>query len=504
VTQTTSSRTALTALSTSPDAASFKQAQTTTPEGPIFTNRGKDRDQNDARKLVRVPFAVSRLAEFCNRKELINQTGHDVWEWPLVVLKELTDNALDECEEAGIAPVIRIEVTGTRIAITDNGRGIPADTIKRVLDYNVRVSSREAYASPTRGAQGNALKTILPMGYVLDDRGEGAVSVTIVEAHGLAHHIKFSVDNIRQEPRIEHTIGFSRIVQGTRIIVNLPDPRGSEYWIEERNRKFLELAEAYVWLNPHLALVVKWNGKIKINATPSDSAWAKWSPSWPTSPHWYDESRLRRYMAAHIAHRGNITVREFISEFRGMSGTAKQKAILAETGVSHVSLFDFFGRSKINKENIVRLLTALKRHSRAVLPAHLGIIGKAHLQQMAEAAGGDPRTFTYTRSLSETDGLPRVIEFAFAVHRQGLTADKAPRRKIITGVNWSPGINNPFRQLGRNGESLDAILSEARANTSQPVIAALHLACPRVTYTDRGKSALVIEGDGSFTDDEEA
>jgi hypothetical protein len=62
-----------------------------------------------------------------------------------------------------------------------------------------------------------------------------------------------------------------------------------------------------------------------------------------------------------------------------------------------------------------------------------------------------------------------------------------------------PGINNPFRQLGRGGAGLDGILAEVRANTSQPVIAALHLACPRVTYTDRGKSAIVV--DGSVEDD---
>jgi Protein of unknown function (DUF2924) len=37
-------------------------------------------------------------------------------------------------------------------------------------------------------------------------------------------------------------------------------------------------------------------------------------------------------IAAHIAHGGKITVREFISEFRGMSGTAKQKEVLTEVG----------------------------------------------------------------------------------------------------------------------------------------------------------------------------
>ena len=113
-----------------------------------------------------------------------------------------------------------------------------------------------------------------------------------------------------------------------------------------------------------------------------------------------------------------------------------------------------------------------------------------------EAAGGDPKTFTYNRSFGETNGVPRVVEFAFGIHRDGLTGaitDQAARS--ITGVNWSPGINNPFRQLGRSGEGLDAILAEVRANTSQPVIAVLHLACPRVAYTDRGKSAIVVEGE---------
>jgi Histidine kinase-, DNA gyrase B-, and HSP90-like ATPase len=145
-------------------------------------------------RLTRVPFTVSRLMEFCTRRELVNQTGHDVIEWALVMLKELVDNAIDACEEAEIAPVISVTVEGGSIVIEDNGSGIPAKTIEGVLDYSVRVSSREAYVSPTRGAQGNALQTILPMAYVLDERhGEDASGKTTIEAHGIAHHIEFSV-----------------------------------------------------------------------------------------------------------------------------------------------------------------------------------------------------------------------------------------------------------------------------------------------------------------------
>src|SRR6516164_7102513 len=149
-------------------------------------------------KLTRVTFTVSRLMEFCSKRELQNQTGHSVYEWLLVVLKELMDNALDACEEAEVTPVISIKVNSGTIVMRDNAGGIETDTIKSILDYTIRVSSREAYVSPTRGAQGNALKTILAMGYVLDrDAGSDAdaAGATTIETHGLQHRIEFRVDH---------------------------------------------------------------------------------------------------------------------------------------------------------------------------------------------------------------------------------------------------------------------------------------------------------------------
>jgi hypothetical protein len=135
----------------------FEQAKSAATASPIFTNCGKAKTKEAPAKptkpkLTRVPFTVSRLMEFCTRRELVNQTGHDVFEWPLVVLKELVDNALDACEEAEIAPVITIAVKGHSIIVKDNGPGVPTTTIDNILDYGVRVSSREAYVSPTRGA----------------------------------------------------------------------------------------------------------------------------------------------------------------------------------------------------------------------------------------------------------------------------------------------------------------------------------------------------------------
>jgi hypothetical protein len=54
--------------------------------------------------------------------------------------------------------------------------------------------------------------------------------------------------------------------------------------------------------------------------------------------HWYDEARFERYIAAHVARDQDTsrerTVRDFISELRGFSGSAKQKLVLDETGMS--------------------------------------------------------------------------------------------------------------------------------------------------------------------------
>ena len=157
-----------------------------------------------APRLDRTTFATSRLMDFCSDKELQAQTGHDDDDWPLVIVKEIVDNALDACEEAGIAPEIAIRVDDTSVSIADNGPGLPARTIKSILDFSSRTSSREAYVSPTRGAQGNALKTIIAMPFVLSlpDIGRGLVEI---DTQGKRHRVEFAVDQIRQQPAIRGT-----------------------------------------------------------------------------------------------------------------------------------------------------------------------------------------------------------------------------------------------------------------------------------------------------------
>jgi hypothetical protein len=136
----------------------------------------------------------------------------------------------------------------------------------------------------------------------------------------------------------------------------------------------------------------------------------------------------------------------------------------------------------------------MRKHSRPVKPIALGLIGKDHLAARFQAFGVELDTFKYNRSLGESDRIPDVIETAF-----GWCPDGKNERRIITGVNWSPAIGNPFRSLGAYSESLDSILAQQRSGRDEPIIFVLHLARPRIEYTDHGKTAFVVPGsyDGS-------
>ena len=61
-----------------------------------------------AERLERVTFKTSRAMDSFSERELVTQTGHGRDEWPLVIIKELLDNALDACEEADTPPVVGV------------------------------------------------------------------------------------------------------------------------------------------------------------------------------------------------------------------------------------------------------------------------------------------------------------------------------------------------------------------------------------------------------------
>jgi hypothetical protein len=176
---------------------------------------------------------------------------------------------------------------------------------------------------------------------------------------------------------------------------------------------------------------------------------------------------------------------------RGLSGSGKQKAVLSDTNMARAplaSLFDTDGSPR--RDDITRLLAACQKHTRTVKPKTLGVIGRDHLLTCFRAAGIHEESFKYQMATGEIDGLPWIVETAF-----GFCPKRAGGRRIIAGVNFSVGIGNPFRSFRRyGGEGLEAHLNQLRAAADEPIVVVLHYTCPRVAFTGRGKTAVIVPG----------
>jgi DNA topoisomerase VI subunit B len=440
-----------------------------------------------AASKLRTAFTTSRLLEFCTIPELTKQVGVATRYWPAFVVKELADNTLDICEEIAVGPEIAITIStkGGTITVTDNGPGITPETVARLIDFHAKTSSREAYVGPTRGQQGNALQAILAMPFALDgSRGE-----TTIEAHGVAHRIVFTIDPIRREPRIEQLRETSLVQSGTDITVHWPVSARSQ--LVDARDKIVQIALGFSWLVPNARIVLKIDDRQYGAMAATDPAWRKWRASDPAPAAWYDRESLSRLIAAVIAddqdHGRSRTVREFISAFRGLARSDVQKQVLDEIGAARMSLPDFFRDG--SPARVALLLDAMQRATKPVAAKDLGLLGKDHFAARFRENGVEPNTFQYRRALREVEGVPYVLEAAFGY------LPKLQQQIRLTGINWSPALHNPFRTLGSrvgSEDSLDALLVDQFAGWDAPVIFALHLAGPRLTFTDKAKTALAL------------
>jgi hypothetical protein len=487
------------------------------------------------KKLTRTLFKTSREMDFFSPKELVTQTGHEVREWPLVIAKELLDNALDACEEAGIPPVVEVTANASSITISDNGPGLPESTLAAALDFTIRASSREGYVSPTRGAQGNALMTLFPMPRVVDP----ASGRMIVEANGIRHIITVRADPISQRAVVHDDVeeipkskksrlGANKkwlaLSTGTTIRLEwsrLDEEGGIISWpfgglaahgegCSPFVQRFRELCMGFAMFNPHLTLHFDWFGQKKTFAA-TDPAWKKWMPSDPTSSHWYENRHLERLIGAYITHdRDNgqdRLISDFIREFDGLTGSAKRTMVLDDAGMKRMKLSELIVGDQFDPGRIEVLLEAMKQNTRPVASRRLGIIGEEHLRTFfVDGLGCKPESFRYAKWTSEQKVkklafsaadkacfIPWCMESGFGYLGEDDSEDDE-RRRIFTGANFSAAIKNPFRSFGGTGEGLEAVLNKLFVGGEESIALGLHLVHPRVEYTDRGKSSIIIGG----------
>ena len=202
--------------------------------------------------VERTVFATPRAAEFLELRALQAQTGQPVEAFGHIVVKELLDNALDGAETAGRAPNIDITTRTddgiTFVTVTDNGAGITPATVDDVCDFTVLVSDKARYRGPARGAQGNALKTLL----------------------GIHHELLVSIERTGDVAVVHDTTECSRTV-GTSVTVPLP---------AEMDVDPVRWAAGAALVNPHAAITVikpdhSDDDSAPVFYKPSDRAWSK-------------------------------------------------------------------------------------------------------------------------------------------------------------------------------------------------------------------------------------
>jgi hypothetical protein len=209
--------------------------------------------------------------------------------------------------------------------------------------------------------------------------------------------------------------------------------------------------------------------------------------------------RLARLIGANITraedyHQPCKTVRDFVGEFRGLARNRERATVCDAVSASRLFLDQFLGNGS-DLRRTGKLLEEMKRQTKPVEPKLLGAIGFAHFGAHIIAIGGDKESIEYKTAAFSHDGVPYLVEAAFGYRPKGREEHTLVKRTIITGVNNSVAIGDPFRDISSFGgyeQSLGELLAELKAGQEEPIVFLLHLVCPRVDYLDRGKSAVSL------------
>jgi len=429
-----------------------------------------------ASNVARVDFTTSRELEFFTESELTTQIGYRRTLWPLVLIEELIDNAIDACETAGTGAIeIVVQLDKDSIRVSDNGPGLSGKIIKGVLDYSSRISDKKHYIGPTRGQLGNALKCVVAAPFV----ATGKTSVIEIASRGRRHTIEIQLDRIAQEPKIAYTTASESAAIGTFLQVHWPEVSSyfESNWLEDLyqfdslHEAVAALIDDYRAFNPHVAFI--FNGDRRAATTPE---WQKWRTDQPTSAHWYRPEDLRGLIAAHITER-DMPVRDFTSNFAGLARNRVRADVLTAAGVKGTHLSDLVRGGDVDMAAVRRLLGAMQEHSKPVQPKRLGIIGEDHLKRYSESLGANNLKY-HRKAFIDNDGLPVVLEIAFATK-----PDAAESSRRIFGLNWSPVFKIPSGEIGE-------AISGCQVESDDPVILLIHAARPRFEFTDHGKGAI--------------
>jgi hypothetical protein len=433
--------------------------------------------------LERRVFSVSRAADFLEQRALVSQTGRPLHRFGDVVIKELLDNALDACEAAGVPP--HIEVTSAEadgglrlVTIADNGAGIPPEVVTRILDFATLTSDKALYRSPCRGAQGNALKTIIGIPHAL-----GVTHPVTVEARGVRHVITVGLDPAGNVD-VRHHREQSPRTTGTAWTVPLPADLDLDAaaWVR-----------GYALVNPHATFTAADHGHDDDAEGPDSykptaaDGWRKPLPGDPTSAWWYDPAAFIKLAASLAALGDDRPAGAFIAEFRGLSATGKRKQL-----ATAVPVIRRVSDIAAQPGGAAALLAAMQQASTEPNPRILGQVPESHYAELLGRLYGTERLW-YRHGGIVHEGVPWHIEVA--------VAETSNPGMAVWACNYAVSFGDPLGRIplrtadvhahgaGSFLDACDALPGHANSHCRAAVV---HVTCAAPVFTDKGKTQLDV------------
>lgn len=464
--------------------------------------------------------------EIFTEKDLRQRTGEKSSKWGRYVLKELLDNSLDHMDE-GQTPLIGVELEvrkgryGSKVVssirVTDNGPGIPEDTLEQILgDISSFTGTKKHYCLPSRGNQGNALMTLLGIQYLCD----GPLRI---ETNGCEYRV--TATNDAREGGYVTTIdkvGESDVNTGTSVVVDFGD-KDTTY---TRSNRVLNTFYEFVAINPEpkFDLVVNDEKADSFSASPNQTG-SSLSLRGATTGKvtWFSPNDFVARLEADVGVEPNLSISEFVKEFCGLRSKASDVIDDLPEGIDTINdLFDDKGQLRGEIAGILyrNMANETSPYGDGGLGNTLGSIGKNlkvrtgnyanrngspkdvldHLQQSESTAEyenirdiimyyGDGDVL----KSKENDDLDKNIPFYFelcVIPTQIVEEEERPESNVAFGINQSVSYSTPsFSKLKYKGrkEQTCRHISDAFERLGHDFTIVCNLTCPNIDFQDRGK-----------------
>lgn len=462
-------------------------------------------------------FSFNREFDFVRLDGLRRATGRPPHDWDIYIVKELIDNALDADDamwrdESTRLPTIQINIEYIRVpecrtaqlfVQVSNNASFPIEQIPSIFATQWYTSRKAFIKGLTRGALGNALKTLLGIPYALRNRVAGDWAPELkplsILSRGKEYLPRYAVDSLSQSIRFEYEERKGKNLAGTVISIGLDH---FEQEIPRTMAEIQQVAAHYHLCNPHayFSWKVEIEGYESIIEYPGDSNWrGKFRGRAPVQ--WYSPAAFQDLLGAlYRSLQGDrkeyrLPLEDVCSRFFESLETSEYED---ESSLPNSTIVKSFGRDWITATDIegpsaTQLYRLFCQHSASFDSINLGAIGAEHTRKALTAALPVEGDITYQLVLDAGDdpNVPFVIEASVSRLTDG-------KRQIWTAINYTPSYSDPFqtrwlRALITPDEpafGLRGILDAYDLRENTPIVLFLHLICPNVEHHEFSKTEI--------------